>query len=46
MCIPGVSENKAIGLAKIFPTLKHLMDFLTSNNSEKDKKEKLKNIEV
>jgi len=21
MCIPGVSENKAIGLAKVYPTL-------------------------
>jgi hypothetical protein len=22
MCIPGLSENKAIGIAKVFPTLK------------------------
>ena len=46
MCIPGISENKAIGLAKIFPTLKHLMDFVTGKGSEKEKKEKLKEIEV
>ena len=46
MCIPGVSENKAIGLAKIFPTLRCLMEFITGKGTEKEKKEKLTNIEV
>jgi hypothetical protein len=47
MCIPGVSENKAIGLAKVFPTLRILMEFMTNPQvSEKEKKERLKNIEV
>ena len=47
MCIPGVSENKAIGLAKVFPTFRVLMDFLRNTSmTEKDKKAKLKDIEV
>lgn len=46
MCIPGVSENKAIGLAKIFPTLKSLMEFIMGKGSEKEKKERLREIEV
>jgi hypothetical protein len=47
MCIPGVSENKAIGLAKVYPTLNHLMELLKSKTmSEKDKKARLRDIEV
>ena len=38
MCIPGVSENKAIGVARIFPTFKTLMEmFLDEKIPEKDK---------
>ena len=38
MCIPGVSENKAIGLAKVYPTLKSLMElFLDDKIPEKTK---------
>lgn len=38
MCIPGLSENKAIGLAKVFPTLRSLMEmFHKEGVSEKDK---------
>ncbi len=38
MCIPGVSENKAIGVAKQYPTFKHLMElFLDDRVKEKDK---------
>ena len=28
MCIPGLSENKAIAIAKVFPTIADLMDSL------------------
>ena len=35
MCIPGVSENRAIGLARVYPTLKILMEmFLDEKVSE------------
>jgi hypothetical protein len=38
MCIPGVSETKAIGLAKVYPTLKSLMEFfLNEKMTEKEK---------
>jgi hypothetical protein len=38
MCIPGVSENKAIGIAKVYPTLKSLMEMcLDPKVTEKDK---------
>jgi hypothetical protein len=47
MCIPGVSENKAIGVVKVFPTLKVLMDMLEDKKmTEKEKKGKLMNIEI
>ncbi|TNV77009.1 hypothetical protein FGO68_gene4673 [Halteria grandinella] len=47
MCIPGVSENKAIGLAKIYPTIKSLMDmFLDEKVPEKEKLAQLREIEV
>lgn len=47
MCIPGVSENKAIGLAKVYPTLKTLMEMLQSRElTEKDKKARMRDIEV
>jgi hypothetical protein len=47
MCIPGVSENKAIGLVKVYPTLKTLMEmFLDPKIAEKDKLASLRDIEV
>ena len=37
MCVPGVSENKAIAVAKAFPTYSSLMTiFEDSNLAEKD----------
>ena len=47
MCIPGVSENKAIGLARVYPTLQSLMEmFLDPKVSEKEKLNHLQAIEV
>jgi crossover junction endonuclease EME1 len=47
MCIPGVSENKAIGLAKMYPTMKSLMDmFLNEKVPEKEKLAQMRDIEV
>ena len=47
MCIPGVSENRAIGVARIFPTFKSLMEmFLNEKVSEKDKLASLRDIQV
>ena len=47
MCIPGVSENKAIGLAKVYPTLKCLMDMLLDDKvAEKDKLAQMRDIEI
>lgn len=47
MCIPGVSENKAIGIARVFPTLKSLMEmFLNEKMSEKEKLAMIRDIEV
>jgi hypothetical protein len=47
MCIPGVSENKAIGLARVYPTFKSLMEmFLDEKVPEKTKLANLREIEV
>ena len=46
MQIPGLSENKAIALARTYPTLNKLMQMLKSNVQEKDKKNELANIQV
>jgi hypothetical protein len=47
MCIPGLSENKAIGLAKVYPTMKSLMELLLdAKMSEKKKLAHLRDIEV
>lgn len=47
MCVPGLSENKAIGIAKAFPTYKVLMDSLTDPKlSEKERKTKLAEVEL
>mmetsp|Transcript_16173 Transcript_16173/g.27367 ORF Transcript_16173/g.27367 Transcript_16173/m.27367 type:complete len:173 (-) Transcript_16173:108-626(-) len=47
MCVPGVSENKAISLAKVFPTLRELMNHLEDKGlSEKERKEKIQEVEV
>jgi hypothetical protein len=47
MCIPGVSENKAIGLAKIYPTMHSLMEMLLDPKvTEKDKLAHLRDVEV
>ena len=39
MCIPGVSENKAISVAEKYPTLNSLMDLL--NDQQKTEKERV-----
>lgn len=47
MCVPGVSENRAIAIAKAIPTLDSLMAMLSDKKVlEKDRKEKLANIEI
>jgi len=47
MCIPGLSENKAIAIAKVYPTIANLMDALRNPSiPEKQRKENLMGIEV
>ena len=47
MCIPGVSEMKAIAFAKVFPTFNSLMEMLLNDKiNEKDKIAKIRDIEV
>ena len=47
MCVPGVSENKAIAIAKVFPTLDVLMSMLSDGKlTEKARKDKLANVEI
>lgn len=47
MCIPGVSETKAIAIVRIYPTLAQLMDmFLDPKVPEKEKIAKIRDIEV
>lgn len=47
MSIPGVSENKAIAIAKSYPTLKSLMNEYTNDEvSQATKKKLLSDIEI
>ena len=47
MCIPGVSENKAIAIAKNFPTYNSLMTvFDDPTSTEKDKVGRLAEVEI
>ena len=47
MCIPGLSENKAIAIAKVFPTICNLMDSLRNPKlTEKQRKATIQDIEV
>ena len=47
MCVPGVSENKAIAVAKAFPTYSSLMTiFEDSSLAEKDKVARLADVEI
>ena len=47
MCIPGISENKAISIAKVFKSFPELMEVYNSNEfSEKEKLGYLKDVEV
>ena len=47
MCIPGVSENKAIAIAKAFPTYNSLMTvFDRPHLPEKDKVGRLADVEI
>ena len=47
MCIPGVSENKAIAVAKAFPTYNSLMCvFDDPRSTEKDKVGRLAEVEI
>lgn len=47
MCIPGLSENKAIAIAKVYPTIANLMDALRNPAiPEKQRKQNLMEIEV
>jgi len=47
MCIPSMSENKSIAIAKVYPTISDLMDALRDTSiPEKDRKLKIQDIEV
>ena len=47
MCVPGVSENKAIAIAKVFPNFDSLMSVLTDVTlDEKKRKAKLADVEI
>jgi len=47
MCVPGVSENKAIAIAKIFPTFDSLMSMLSDEKvPEKTRKARLADVEI
>jgi hypothetical protein len=47
MCIPGVSERKAISVVKAFPTLQSLMEIYDSTEfNEKEKESYLKDVEI
>ena len=42
MCIPSMSENKSIAIAKVYPTISELMDCLRDTSiTEKDRKLKI-----
>ena len=47
MCVPGVSENKAIAIAKVYPTLDSLMKLLGDQRlTEKERKQRLADVEI
>ena len=47
MCVPSVSENKAIAIAKVYPTLDSLMRLLTNEQlSEKQRKQTIADVEI
>ena len=47
MCIPGLSENKAIGIAKVYPTIRDLMIALRDPQiPEKIRKQNLMDVEI
>jgi len=47
MCVPGVSENKAIAVARSYPTYTNLIEMMTNTQmTEKEKKAKLTEIET
>ena len=47
MCLPGISERKAIAISKEFPDLRSLMDcYLSDEYSSLEKENFLKNIEI
>lgn len=47
MCIPGISEMKAISIVKMYPTFKSLIDVYESDEFSESEKEKfLKDIEI
>jgi hypothetical protein len=47
MCIPGVSENKAIAIVKIYPSFVSLMNtYMSYGYSDKEKEGILKDIEI
>ena len=47
MCVPGVSENKSIAVAKQYPTLNALYTMLIDSTlTEKQKKEKIADIDI
>lgn len=47
MCIPGVSENKAISVASKYPTLSSLMELLNDQNkTEKERVTALAEVSI
>ena len=47
MCVPGVSENKAIAVAKVYPTYSSLMAvFEDTSLAERDKVGRLADVEI
>ena len=47
MCIPGVSENKAIAIAKVYPNYNSLMTLFDDPTfQEKDKVSRLADVEI
>ena len=47
MCVPGVSENKAIAIAKVYPTLDSLVSMLSKTTEpEKVRKARLADVEI
>lgn len=45
MCVPGISENKAVAIVKAYPTFNTLMAMLKDlNTTEKEKKKMLMEV--